>query len=380
MPTYKKLFVTIKATLKCNLGCLYCYGRDNHSIAREMDDEEIHKALLFILEYAKLKGVNNITLCWHGGEPFLLAKRMPALLDYARNLFNSEKIECSFVTQTNAVLLTPANYDLIKKYFDNSVGVSLDLYSNFRTFPNGQQSSDIVINNIDKAIESDIKLSCINLITQHNLHRIKDIYQFYKERNMTVRLARVFPIDKEYNPSDAMYVTAEEFAGAMNEYFDLWANDPEPALNYDIIHLIGDLLLGRASICFREYNCTERYMALCPGGDIYSCAEFDVPESVIGNFLKQSPQTFIASDARQLLFKKAPIPEKCHTCKFETICYGACLRERFMLKYPFRCETNKLHWDHIVEWLENKGCSLFMLKGKSKEEIVDVMTKLFNRE
>ena len=127
MSTYKKLFVTIKATLKCNLGCLYCYGRDNHSLAREMDDEEIRKALLFILEYSKLKGINNITLCWHGGEPFLLAKRMPSILDSAINLFKDNGIDCSFVTQTNALLLTPSNYDLIKTYFDNSVGVSLDL-------------------------------------------------------------------------------------------------------------------------------------------------------------------------------------------------------------------------------------------------------------
>ena len=379
MPTFKKLFVTIKATLKCNLGCRYCYGRDNHSIAREMDDEEIRRALLFILEYAKMKGINNITLCWHGGEPFLLANRMPGILDFARKLFNEEGIECSFVTQTNALLLTPVYYDFVKKYFDNSVGVSLDLYSNFRTFPNGQPSSDIVINNIDRALDAGIKLSCINLITQHNLHRMRNIYQFYKERKMSVRFARVFPIDMSFDPSNEMYVTAEEFAAAMNEYFDLWTNDSQPALNYDIIHLIGDLLLGRASICFREYNCTERYLAFSPGGDIYSCAEFDVPESVIGNFLRQSPQDFIKSNARQILFNKAPIPEKCHECKFETICYGACLRERFMLKYPFRCEANKLQWEHVVRWLEHKGCSLFMLKGKSREEIVNVMTRVFSR-
>lgn len=377
MQAFKKIFVTIKATLKCNLGCLYCYGRDNHATAREMDDDEICKALDFILEYAKLKKVEDVILCWHGGEPFLLLQRMPLLLDYALDIFSHNGIKCSFVTQTNAVLLTPAIYDFISTYFNNEIGVSLDLYSDFRRFPNGKDSSELVIKNIDRALEHGIKMGCINLITRHNLHKIQDIYQFYKERHMNVRFARVFPINNSCDQSDPMYVTAQEFAGAMNEYFDLWANDPEPAHNTDIIHLIGDLLFGVPSICFRERNCTERYLALSPGGDIFSCAEFDVPETVIGNFLTQSPQDFITSDARNRIFNAAPIPEKCHTCRFEPICHGACLRERYMLHYPFRCETNQLHWGHVTEWLEKRGAELYMLNGKSNEEITSVMSRLF---
>lgn len=55
MAGVKSLFVTIKATLNCNLGCLYCYGRDNASIMKEMSDEEVKSALKFVCEYAAFR-------------------------------------------------------------------------------------------------------------------------------------------------------------------------------------------------------------------------------------------------------------------------------------------------------------------------------------
>lgn len=379
MPTTSKsLFVTIKATLNCNLACKYCYGRDNHSTGKEMDDAQIKKGLRFICDYAKLANISELSLCWHGGEPLLFdAERLKTLCEYAIDLYTTSNIKYSFSTQTNGVLLKQEYYSLLKKYFNGNVGVSLDLFSDFRVFKSGKVSTDLIIENIDKALKAGLKCGAINLITRHNLNRIKDIYNFYKERDMNVRLARVFPITQNFDINNPMYVSDEDFADAMIQYFDLWVNDKKPAKNMDIVRLIGDLLLGRPSICLREQNCQERYLALSPGGDIYPCAEFDVPESVIGNFLTQTPDEFYKSEIRTSIFRQAPIPAECTGCKYETTCYGGCLRERFMVKYPFRCKSNMLYWDHILEWLESKGASLYILRGKSREESIKVISEIF---
>lgn len=380
MPAQKSLFVTIKATLKCNIACKYCYGRDNHSIEKEMDDAQIKKGLNFVCEYAKLTGVTKLTICWHGGEPFLIgANRWQSLLEYASELFSTNGINYEFSTQTNGVLLLPEYYPIIKKYFNGYIGISLDLLSNFRVFKSGKISSDRVIKNIDDALASGIRCGAINLITKQNVNRIRDIYLFYKERKMNVRLARVFPISAQDDMSNPMYVSDEEFANAMIEYFDLWANDATPANSTDTVRLIGDLLLGRASICLREENCSKRYMALSPDGEIYPCAEFDVPESVIGNYLTQTPEEFYNSQIKKSIFEQSPIPKQCSLCKYETTCYGGCLRERFMLKYPFRCKSNIIYWNHIEKWLQSKNCSLYMLRGKSREEILKVMSLIFKK-
>lgn len=381
MSTPGSLFVTIKTTLNCNLACKYCYGRENHFIGKEMDDVEIKKGLDFIRAYAQLIGAHRLTLCWHGGEPFLLGeKRLQSLLEYAHALFSSYDIHCEFGTQTNATLLTPAYYPVIQKYFNGYIGVSLDLFSDYRVFKSNKVSTDLVVKNIDAALAAGIRCGAINLVTHQNISHIEDIYHFYKERKMNVRLARVFPISADDDQSNPMYVSDEEFAEAMIHYFDLWARDPKPANNTDIVRLIGDLLLGRASLCVRELNCQKRYLALSPGGELYPCAEFDTPESVIGNFLTQTPEAFYRLEIRERISKHAPIPPQCGQCPYETTCYGGCLRERFVLKYPFRCKSNRIYWDHIVKWLESKGCRLYMLRGKSHKEVLNVMSQLFAKQ
>lgn len=377
MKAYRSLFVTIKPTLSCNLACTYCYGRDNHSIGRTMDDEEIRKALQWVSEVAVLKNATHVELCWHGGEPFLLKPlRLEALLEYASNLFVQKGLKILHSVQTNGVLLTSDYYPVIRKYFNNFVGISLDLFSSQRVFRNGNVSSEIVIENIKSALDVGIKCGVINLLTKQNVSRIDEIYRFYRDHNIDVRLARVFPISDDFDPNDAMYLSDEEYSGAMIRYFDLWAQDVMPARNGDIIKLIGDLVLGRPSVCLREKACHERYIALAPGGAVYSCAEFDVPESEIGNFLTESPEDFIKSDARSRLAEKAPVPAECAGCKFCKTCHGGCFRERFMLKYPYRCKANIMYWNHVVSWLESKGCSLYMLEGKSREYSVEVLSSL----
>lgn len=344
-----------------------------------MSDDEIRKGLHFVCEYAEIMQVKRVSVCWHGGEPLLFSpERMNCLLEYASELFTSRNLLYDFTIQTNGVLLTPLYYPIIRKYFNNFVGVSLDLFSDFRRNRNGVDSTEKVVANIDAALENGIACGVINLITRQNYDKIEQIYNFYKQRGISPRFARVFPVSADYDENSPMYLSDEEFASAMIRYFDLWTNDTKPAYNNDIVKLIGDLLLGRPSVCLREYNCTERYLALSPGGEIYSCAEFDVLESVIGNFLTQSPQDFANSDSRSILFASAPIPEKCGSCRYETICHGGCLRERFMLKYPYRCQSNILYWNHIMEWLEKRGGELFILRGKEPKETKEILQKIFS--
>lgn len=376
----KHIYITIKGTLRCNLACQYCYGRDNKHLGGQMTAEEMHMALLFCRDYVKESGAKALTLCWHGGEPLLMYSQLPSLMKEANKMFAEIGVQVTHGMQTNAISLIPETFDMIKTYLNGHIGVSLDLFSRYRTFPDGSPSTQIAISNIDRALNAGISCGSINLITQDNRKHIPDIYTFYKQRNMNVRLARVFPIRDEDICSNPMYLSDEEFAYAMIEYFNIWVADPKPAYNRDIVSLVGDLMLGKPSLCFREKECHNRYLALSPGGDVFTCAEFDVPESVVGNFLTQSAKEFIQSDLRDKLSHKAPIPEKCHECKYEKICSGGCFRERFMLGYPYRCKSNYLYWNHIEDWLKSKGSHLYILEGKSAEEGKSILHRVFGKD
>ena len=377
MTMQRNIYVTIKGTLRCNLACQYCYGRDNHAIGAQMTEEEIHQALTFTRDYALETHATSLTLCWHGGEPLLLSSVLPAYMEEANRLFSAIGVKVHHGLQTNAVALLPRTFDFIKQYLGGHVGVSLDLFSSYRTFPDGTLSTQLAVDNIDRALAAGISCGAINLVTRDNLHRIPDIYNFYKQRRMNVRLARVFPIHHEATEHNPMYLSDEEFAQAMTDYFDLWANDSQPAHNQDIVNLIGDLLFGKPSVCFRERECHKRYLALSPGGEIFTCAEFDVPESVVGNFLTQSAHDFVRSDSRDKLALRAPVPQQCAACKFLRICHGGCFRERFMLGYPYRCKSNYLYWEHVVRWLEAKGAGLCLLADKPADEARKILKQSF---
>jgi len=345
-----------------------------------MTDEEIRHGIDFAVKYCRLVDAKSLFLCWHGGEPFLLARRLPALIDYANEQFAKAHISISHGAQTNATLLLPDTYDFIRKYLNGFVGVSLDLFSGYRVFPNGRVSTDVAVANIDRALAAGIKCGAINLITRDNVNHIDEIYDFYKQRKMNVRLPRVFPIDpKEDTSQSRAYTTDKEYSDALIRFFDLWANDKSATYNTDIVKLITDLLLGVPSLCLREESCQNRYLAFSPGGDIFSCAEFDAKEAVIGNFLTQTEEEFMKSDMRQQLAAKAPIPPECHECRYEPTCHGGCLRERYMLGYPYRCHSNQLYWNHVVEWIESKGGYLYMLRDKPLDEKKKILNQLFKR-
>ncbi len=379
MGSYQNFYVTFKVTLKCNLACQYCYGRDNDYIGSEMTDDEIRSGIDFIHRYALAVGAKSMIVCWHGGEPLLLSEKLPKFIEYANTLFAKSSIKIVHSAQTNATLLTPKTYPLIHNFFNGYIGVSLDLFSSYRKFKTGKVSTEVAVRNIDKAIASGIKCGAINLITKDNLKHIPEIYDFYKQRKMNVRLSRVFPISEKDTLDSPMYVSDEEFALAMIQFFDIWANDPMPADNTDIVKLIADLLLGTPSICLREQDCHLRYLALSPGGDVFSCAEFDVPEAVIGNFLHDSPEDFVSSDARERIAAQAPLPQECNSCRYLITCHGGCFRERFMLGYSYRCRSNKMYWDHIVKWIEGKGAGLYYLKDKSLEERRRIINSIFKK-
>lgn len=170
------LYVTLKVSLRCNFACRYCYGRENEHLGEEMTDEEVIRGLDFICQYAKMKSIHRIFICWHGGEPLIIGKsRLEKLLDYAAGLFEKNSIRCMFGIQTNGFLLNESLYPLFRQYFDSNIGVSVDLYSKFRKLLNGKDSTPIVLRKIEDALNAGIKINVINLLTKHNVSHIEEI-------------------------------------------------------------------------------------------------------------------------------------------------------------------------------------------------------------
>ena len=371
------LYVILKPTLLCNLACHYCYAREDCQKGQVMSRNEIIQAIDFICNYAKLSRMTHVRLCWHGGEPFSLDTRIFASsLDYARKKFAQEKLALHQTVQTNLTLLNDEKIELTKEFFSGRLGVSVDIGTHLRVDHAGNDMEDTIIEKLDYAIENGIKCAAITQITKNNLHDIEKIYRFFKDREMFVRLSRIFPISADYDRDDSMYLTDQEYAQAEIDFFNIWTTDPHPMRNDENIHLLGDLLLGRPSLCVRQENCQQVYLSIAPGGKIFPCGEFDTADAEIGNYLKQTPEEFLASDSRNGFYKKYPVPKSCFSCRSCKTCYGGCLHDRCIAGYPYKCKSNKIYWDYLVHWLKERGLGLYALEKATPEEAAKTMAHL----
>ena len=255
------LYVILKPTLLCNLACRYCYARSDCQKGVVMPLEEIIKAIDFICDYSKLQGITHVRLCWHGGEPFSMdTKVFRTALDYSRKKFAEYNLALRQTVQTNLTLLNDEKIELTKEFFSGRLGVSVDVNSHLRVDHAGNDMEHLIIEKLDYALNKGIKCAAITQINKNNFRQIDRIYHFFKERDMFVRLSRIFPITSDYDRTDPMYLTDEEYAQAEIDFFDIWTNDPKPLRNDENIHLLGDLLLGRPSLCVRQKNCQKVYL------------------------------------------------------------------------------------------------------------------------
>ena len=130
------------------------------------------------------------------------------------------------------------------------------------------------------------------------------------------------------------------------------------------------------TLCVRQKNCQQVYLSIAPGGKIFPCGEFDTPDTEIGNYLKQTPEEFAAADSRNGFFEKYPVPKSCSGCRYYRTCYGGCLHDRYAAGYPYKCRSNRIYWDHVVHWLEEKGLGLYALADSTPDEAVKIMSRL----
>lgn len=145
--------LTIQVTQRCNLRCKYCtYGgifNDNNRIHADydMDYETAIKAIDFYLE--KSMETKNLTFGFYGGEPLLKIELIKQCVKYIREKVKNKII--NFTITTNGTLLTMEAAEFL---FDNNFSVVISLdgskkeHDEYRVFPNGQGSFDIVMKNL----------------------------------------------------------------------------------------------------------------------------------------------------------------------------------------------------------------------------------------
>lgn len=349
------LDVLFSPTTRCNLRCRYCYV--NQGAAGSISDmtmEDVSAAYLWLKEYALLVQPKQLHITWFGGEPLLLG---PDYLLEALDAQTSTLTGVSVVNyvQTNLTVNIERFVPIFKKYFNNSVGVSIDFASGCRIFPNGHDSKPVVENNIRVLKENNIKIGVVCTLTKEDLGRGAEIYTYFKRLGVLFRVNRAAasPYLTEQNKA----LSVSEYEEIVKEIADCYLKDPEPTITfYNIDFMIASYLQGIAVMCVdseRPYN----YIGMEANGRIMPRCRF---QAVIGNYHTDSAARIY--DKFQSTSCKYNRPGACAECNFYgKVCIGSCIGEKdcdcMRSDCGYRTEQTCGLWKYVEDFLNSQGLS-----------------------
>ena len=329
MKILEKRFVqfVVKTSKFCNLRCKYCYEYAELSNKANVSLEQIESMFRNIYNYySKLDFSVNIEFVWHGGEPLLqLPDFYWKAFEYQQKIFGELADNITNVVQTNLTVIDAERIRLLRDGF-NSVGVSIDLYSNLRINQSGIDSHTKVLANMDRLREENITFGCITVLTKLNLPYIREIYDFYKKQNLSFRILPLFDgaFDGQH---EGFEITEYEILEAHRTLVDIWLTDETfipvvPIVDY-FTQVLHKYSLSK-NPQFYDKNEWESVYLVNTTGDIYSYADAYEIERSHGNIFTTPLEQIIGGEKHQEVIKIAEkkIIEACGDCSYFGNCSG----------------------------------------------------------
>jgi len=309
--------VMLIPTLGCPSKCSYCWSSDEGSPI--MSIETIKE----VVEWLKIFREDPVTFTFHGGEPLLAGvdfyrEALPILTDGLRDR------KMAFALQTNLWKLTPELAQVLAKY-DIPLGSSIDGPQELNDLQRSEGYYERTMQGYEIAKANGLSVQFICTFTSHSVNQKDDIFNFFLENGLTMKLHPALPSLRDNEP-------------------EKWALDPEEygelliyLLNGYLEHLgqievrnIDDLckcvFTGRGTVC-TYVDCMDDTFAVGPDGCIYPCYRFvGMPEFVMGNVYDHPQLEDLAkSDAWKLMHQfKEYVDQECGECKHVRYCRGGC--------------------------------------------------------
>ena len=364
--------VMIIPTLGCPSKCAYCWSSDAGSPIMSLD------TVADIVSWLKDFRDDPVTFTFHGGEPLLAGadfyrKALPMLTDELQHL------EPNFALQTNLWKLTPELADVLAQYHI-PIGSSLDGPKELNDLQRSEGYYEKTMKGYELAKEHGLDVQFICTFTSHSVHSKEDIFNFFMDNHLTLKLHPALPSLKSDEP--------ERWALAPEKYGDLLVYLMDRYLeNMDRIEVrnINDyarcVLTGRGTVC-TFVDCMENTFAVGPDGSIYPCYRFvGMPEYVMGHVRdRPRPDELTNSEVgvRMRRFKEY-VDRECKGCKHIRYCRGGCPYNAIapsdgeILGVDPHCQAYKRIFDEISdrfnqEMMGSMGLEMGLPVGKPKPE------------
>ncbi len=378
----------------CNLDCNYCYYRDKADIYNGsmplMSDELLE---IYIKQYIEGASQQNISFCWHGGEPLMAGRGFfEKAMALQRKYAADKTIENTL--QTNGILV---NSDWCKFFADNNflIGLSLDgpedIHDAFRRDCGGAPTFSRVMKTVEMFTQTGVDFNILATVNKRSEGRGTEVYKFLRSlshymqflpvveyvRERPGRRPLIVSPDEEDAIEASWSVSARGYGEFMCEVFDEWIK--RDVGNYFV--QLFDITLANwcgvpPSLCAFGEVCGDG-LVVEHNGDVYSCDHFVYPEYKLGNIADKHIADMYKSEEQQAFGrdKREALPMECKRCNYYFLCKGECPKHRFGYAKngePYMnvlCEGYKMFFRHTDSYM--RRMKTLLEKGDSPALVMD---------
>ena len=378
----------------CNLDCHYCYYRDKSEIYSgnmpRMSEELLER---YIQQYIEGASQQNISFCWHGGEPLMAGLPFfEKAMELQRKYAGDKVIENTL--QTNGILVNDAWCSFFKEN-NFLIGLSLDgpedIHDAFRRDCGGAPTFARVMKAVELMKKHGVEFNILATVNARSEERGVEVYKFLTSINPYIQFLPVVeyvkmragkrPLIVSPDEEDAVpapwSVSAKGYGKFMCDVFDEW-------VKYDVgknfVQLF-DVTLGNwcgvpPSLCAFAEVCGDG-LVVEHNGDVYSCDHFVYPEYRLGNIATDELSAMYRSREQQDFGrdKRDALPLECKRCNYYFLCRGECPKHRFEYAKngePYMnvlCEGYKMFFRHTDPYM--RYMKTLIEKGEPASKVME---------
>ncbi|MFH1728558.1 MAG: radical SAM protein [Pseudomonadota bacterium] len=354
----------IKLLYQCNLNCSYCYEKNTISKKTKLNLEQAKHIIKVTADFYHYKNPNEkLNYAWYGGEPMLKPLDFyKEIVAFQKNLFKNNE-NWSNGLQTNLVTLSENWISFLADPENKfSIGVSYDFCDKNRSFENGKNSDEIVLDNIEKLYNAGVDVTLLTTVNKNNIEKTDEILKFLHQNDISLRFTQLFyphGDTTQVNRIKEVRESDENYIKFLSKIIVTWWKDDKTNSIVDNGYFSGNKLLKKdnKSICWFSKECGKEFFGIEPNGDIYPCDLLFGSEYLYGNIFKD-PFDKIANSPKRNKFNKRSdhIKKECAGCNYLEICNGGCPGHAYgcnidpMKKDPF-CQIHKSTFDQMKKLL-----------------------------
>lgn len=276
-----------------------------------------------VVEWLKDFRDEPVTFTFHGGEPLLAGfdffkEALPLLAEGLAHL------KPAFALQTNLWYLTDEMAQLFKEY-DIPIGSSLDGPQELNDFQRGEGYYEKTMRGYEIAKAHDVSVSFICTFTSYSVNFKEDIFNFFLENDLNLKLHPALPSIRDENPGK-WALSPEDYGELLIYLLDKYLENMDRIELKNIDHLCKCVFTRRGVVC-TFVDCMGDTFAIGPDGSIYPCYRFvGMPEWVMGN-VRDHPSVEELSKSAPWKFLhefKDYVDDECKRCTYIKFCRGGC--------------------------------------------------------